>query len=143
MSLETDNEASETGFTTISDCFIDLQSTELDGQEIIELQLQDEAPLIGFLDPLESHTFFCAHTTGTTASKGITYDLDIENLSQVDLANNKPMLNQVTRTFDSMTVDASFFTMNNEYKVDCKATNVANSEYGYISKTLNTQEFVD
>ena len=65
----------------------------MNGQEIIELQLQDEAPLIGFLDPLESHTFFCAHATGTTASKGITYDLNIENLSQVDLVNNKPMLN--------------------------------------------------
>ena len=42
-----------------------------------------------------------------------------------------------------MTVDASFFTMNKEYKVTCKATNAAKSAYGYISKTLNTLEFTD
>ena len=54
---------------------------EVDGLEVIELQLQDEAPLIGFLDPLESHTFFCAHTTGTSASEGVMYELDIEILS--------------------------------------------------------------
>ena len=53
------------------------------------------------------------------------------------------MIDQVTRTFDSMTVDKAYFKSNLEYKVTCKAMNTAQTAYGYVSKTLNTLEFDD
>ena len=42
-----------------------------------------------------------------------------------------------------MTVDASYFEINQKYKVTCTAKNEANTAHGYVSKQLNTIEFDD
>ena len=51
----------------------------------------------------------------------ITYDIQVEGAGE----------SQVTRTFNSITVDASFFEPNQEYSVVCK-TGENNSKYGYV-----------
>ena len=44
-------------------------------------------------------------------------------------------------TFDSLTVDASFFEMNREYKFTCTASSADKTIYGQVSKHYNTLEF--
>lgn len=64
MTLEATNEASDTGYDQITECSISLQTLEVDRFLPVELQLADEATLIGFLDPHASHIFFCGPSPG-------------------------------------------------------------------------------
>lgn len=54
-----------------------------------------------------------------------------------------PLIDQISTTFDSITVDSSYFQVNQEYKLTCKARNADSSVYGFVSKQYNTVEFSD
>lgn len=64
MTLETANSESETGFDKLTDCSISLQTLAEGRFQTVELQVADEATLIGYLDPHESHTFYCGPAAG-------------------------------------------------------------------------------
>ena len=65
MTLETSvNAVSETGFDKLTECSISLQTLQEDRFQIVELQIADEATIIGYLDPHESHTFYCGPAPG-------------------------------------------------------------------------------
>ena len=59
MTLETKNKAG-TDYDVLATCSMDLHTSIKNiNPNPIELELSDEAPLIGFLSPRQSHTFFC------------------------------------------------------------------------------------
>ena len=86
MSLETMNEESATGFDKLTDCSISLQTFSEDRFEIVELEIMDEATLIGFVDPFNSHTFYCGPVAGQNSISldSLTYEMSIESLTSDD-----------------------------------------------------------
>ena len=59
LTLETKNKEG-TDYDVLATCSMDLHTSIKNiNPNPIELELSDEAPLIGFLSPRQSHTFFC------------------------------------------------------------------------------------
>lgn len=145
MTLSTANSESESGFDLLTQCSVSLQTLEQSRFDPIELRLGDEVSLIGFLDPYASHTFYCGPAAASQqVNEGdITYTMGIENLTVDDAHPSEPMIDQISSTFNSLTVDSSFFAMNHKYKVTCTAKNTANTDYGLVSKLFDTEEFAD
>lgn len=105
MLLETANPESESGFDKLTQCSQSLQVLEQDRFETIELALEDAVSLIGFIDPHESHTFFCGPVAGGSAAQSdVTFDLTIECLTKDDEHPAAPFIDQISKTFDSLTV---------------------------------------
>ena len=49
----------------------------------------------------------------------------------------------MSTTFDSLTVDSSYFLTNHKYKFSCTASSDEKTVYGFVSKQFNTEEFED
>lgn len=75
----------------------------------IELELIDEAPLVGFLEPKLSHTFYCSPQNPRAELEDITYDISIKEEISKDEISMAILQPEVVKNFNSLTVDASYF----------------------------------
>ena len=64
-------------------------------------------------------------------------------MTEDEALQTEPLIDQKSTTFDSITVDASYFKTNHKYKLSCTASNADKTVYGFVSKQFNTLEFSD
>ena len=93
LTLETANEDSATGFDKLTECSITLQTLQSGRFKTVELQVADQASIIGYLDPHESHTFYCGPQPGQDFNpRSLTYEMSIESLTEDDENPTKPLI---------------------------------------------------
>ena len=121
-------------------CDIDLHIVDEERREPIELQINDTVPLIGFIDPFESHTFFCGPLDGqvNADTSQITYVMNILKFEEESLNADDAIASasNVQRTFDSLTVlpGDDFLEYDYHYLVECIAMNQDGTAYGKVQK---------